>query len=79
MVRPINEDDFDRRLPKGFCRSQAAEAPANNHHPRYVRVPGVSFIYRDSIGVRHCLVFPSHLFLKRVQAEISENFWGFYL
>jgi hypothetical protein len=21
MVRPINEDDFDRRFPKGFCRS----------------------------------------------------------
>jgi hypothetical protein len=73
MVRPIDKNDFDRRFPKGFCRSQPAEAPADNHYARDVRIPGVGFIYRDDIGVPHCSVSVSHLFLKILQAGISGN------
>jgi len=43
MVRPVNENDFDRRFPKGFGRSQTTKTPTNNHHAGYARVWGFSF------------------------------------
>src|SRR6266446_8324918 len=39
----------------------------------YARVWGFSFADRDTISVRHCSVLFSHLFLKRLTVEISEN------
>src|SRR4029077_7010981 len=32
MVRPINENDFDRRIAKGFSRSQTTKTAADDHH-----------------------------------------------
>src|SRR6266446_5308640 len=37
------------------------------------RVWGFSFADRDTSSVRHCSVLFSHLFLKRLTVEISEN------
>ena len=73
MVCPINQNDLDWRLAKSFCGSQTIEAPTNNHHAGYARVWGFSFADRDTISVSHCPVLFSHLFLKRLIVEISEN------
>src|SRR6266516_6120808 len=35
MVHSVNENDFDRRFPKGFGRSQTTDASPNNHHSRW--------------------------------------------
>jgi len=37
MVRPVNENDFDRRFPKGFSRSQTTKTAADDHHSRRLR------------------------------------------
>src|SRR5207244_6251787 len=37
MVRPVNENDFDRRFAKGFGRSQATKSAADDHYPRCPR------------------------------------------
>jgi hypothetical protein len=42
MVRPINENDFDRRFPKGFGRSQTTKTAANDDYPRRVWVSSVA-------------------------------------
>jgi len=38
MVRSVNENDFDRRFPKGLGRSQTTKTAANDDNPRPVRV-----------------------------------------
>src|SRR4051812_12760398 len=53
MVRPVNENDFDRRFPKDLRRRQTAEAPANNHDPRRLRVPPVRTIDRIETSSVH--------------------------
>jgi hypothetical protein len=73
MVCSLNQNELDGCLAKGFCCRQTAEAPTNNHHAPCARIPGVSFDSRDTISVRHCSVLFSHLFLKLLGAEISEN------
>jgi hypothetical protein len=73
MVCPINQNDLDWRLAKSFSGSQTTEAPTNNHHAGYARVWDFSFADRDTISVSHCSVMFSHLFLKRLTVEISEN------
>jgi hypothetical protein len=42
MVRPIDENDFDRRFPKGFGRSQTTKTAADDDHPRRVWVSSVA-------------------------------------
>src|SRR5215472_6881911 len=41
MIGPINESDMDRRLAKGFCRSQAAKPAADDHYVGCVIGAGV--------------------------------------
>jgi len=52
-VRSIDENDFDRRFPKGFGRSQTTETAANNHHPRCLRLPLIRTIDRIEISIVH--------------------------
>src|SRR5947209_17537160 len=42
MVCPINENDFDRRFPKGFGRSQTTKTAADDDYPRRVWVSSVA-------------------------------------
>ena len=51
----------------------AARLPKPHRNHRCARVPGISFGNRDTISVRHCSVLLSHLFLRHLDAEISEN------
>jgi hypothetical protein len=67
VVRPINENDFDRRFPKGFGRSQTTKTAADDHYPRCPRRLLIRTIDRIEIGIVH------PLFLKPLSAEISEN------
>jgi hypothetical protein len=53
MVRPINENDFDRRFAKGFGRSQTTKTAANNHHSRRLRLPALGAIDRIEISIVH--------------------------
>jgi hypothetical protein len=41
MVRPIDQNDFDRRFPEGFGRSQTTKAAADDHYPRRMWVLSV--------------------------------------
>src|SRR5690242_3996922 len=74
MVRPINENDFDRRFPKGFGRSQTTKTAADDHYSRCLRRLLIRTIDRIEISIVHLL------FLKPLSAEISENLgfsrWG---
>jgi hypothetical protein len=67
MVRPIDENDFDRRFPKGFGRRQTAKTAADDHYPRSLRRLLIRTIDRIEIGIVH------QSFLKLLRAEISEN------
>ena len=42
MVRSIDENDFDRRFPKRFGRSQTTKTAANDDYPRRVWVSSVA-------------------------------------
>src|SRR6266478_8246067 len=67
MVRPVNENDFDRRFAKGFGRSQTTKTTADDHYPRCLRSLLIRPIDRIEIGIVH------QSFLKLLRAEISEN------
>ena len=73
MICSLNRNELDECFAKGSCCRQTAEAPTNDHHAPRARIPGVRFDSRDTISVRHCSVLFSHLFLKLLGAEISEN------
>jgi hypothetical protein len=45
----------------------------NNHHAPWARIPDLSFGDGDTISAGHYSVLLSHLFLKHLDAEISEN------
>jgi hypothetical protein len=53
MVRSVNENDFDRRFPKGFGRSQTTKTAANDHHARRLRFPPIRPIDRIEIRIVH--------------------------
>jgi hypothetical protein len=53
MVRPVNENYFDRRFPKRFGRSQTAKTAADNHYPRYRRRLLIRTIDRIEISIVH--------------------------
>src|SRR6266478_4415433 len=67
MVRPIYENDFDRRFPERFGRSQTTKTAADDHYPRCLRRLLIRTIDRIEINIVH------PLFLKPLSAEISEN------
>jgi hypothetical protein len=67
MVRSIDENDFDRRFPKRFGRSQAPETAANDHYSRPFRLLPIRTIDRIEISIVH------PFFLKPLSPEISEN------
>jgi hypothetical protein len=56
MVRSIDENDFDRRFPKGFGRSQTTKTAANDHHPRPFRLLPIRTIDRIEIRIVHSSV-----------------------
>src|SRR5713101_7012204 len=51
--RPINENDFDRRFPKGFGRSQTTKTAADDHHSRRLRLPLIRTIDGTEISIVH--------------------------
>src|SRR5438045_9571113 len=53
MVRPINENDFDRRFSKSVCRSQTTETSSDNHHAWRLRRPLIRTIDRIEISIVH--------------------------
>src|SRR5437762_14369917 len=67
MVRPIDENDFDRRFPKGFGRSQTTKTAADDHDPRCLRPLLIRAIDRIEISFVHPFL------LKLLRPEISEN------
>src|SRR4029077_1547481 len=67
MVRSIDENDFDRRFPKGFGRSQTTKTAADDHYSRCLRLLPIRIIDRIEISICH---LP---FLKLLSAEILEN------
>jgi len=72
MVRSVNENDFDRRFPKGFGRSQTTKTSAYDHHLWRAQALRIRVPSRDVIIVAHVQMC-FHLFLKLLRAEISEN------
>jgi hypothetical protein len=55
MVRPVNENDFDRRFAKSFGRSQTTKTAANDHYPRPFRLLPIRTIDRIEIRIVHSL------------------------
>src|SRR5205807_5048274 len=53
MVRSVNKNDFDRRFPKRFGRSQTTKTAADDHHPRRFRRPLIRTIDRIEISIVH--------------------------
>ena len=53
MVRSVNENDFDRRFPKGFGRSQTTKTAADDHYPRRLRRLLIRTIDRIEIRIVH--------------------------
>src|SRR5439155_20732328 len=53
MVRPVNENHFDRRFPKGFGRSQTTETAADDHYSRRLRRLLIRTIDRIEISIVH--------------------------
>src|SRR4029077_8756757 len=53
MVRPVNENDVDRPLPKGFGRSQTTKTAADDHYPRCLRRLPIRTIDRIEISIVH--------------------------
>jgi hypothetical protein len=56
MVRPVNENDFDRRFPKGFGRSQTTKTATDDHHSRCLRLLLIRTIDRIEISIVHSSV-----------------------
>src|SRR2546430_12065220 len=56
MVRSINENDFDRRFPKGFGRSQTTKTAADDHYPRCLRRLLIRTIDRIQISIVHLFI-----------------------
>src|SRR6266404_3867014 len=71
MVRPINENDFDRRFPKGFGRSQTTKTAADNHHARHLRPRLIRAISRIDIRIVH------PLFSQAFEPRNFREFWLF--
>src|SRR6266480_6506247 len=71
MVRPVNENDFDRRFSKSFCRSQTTETSSDNHHAWRVRFPLIRAIDRIEISIVHSSV--SQAFEARNFRESTES------
>src|SRR5437016_9343 len=71
MVCPINENDFDRRFPKGFGRSQTTKTAADDHHSRRVRRPLMRIIDRIEIRIVH------PLFSQAFEPRNFREFWAF--
>src|SRR5437899_7204895 len=55
MVRSVNENDFDRRLAKGFGRSQTTKTAADDHYPRCLR----RLLIRTIDRIEHSIVHSS--------------------
>src|SRR4029077_12214820 len=53
MVRSIDKNDFDRRFPKRFGRSQTTKTAADDHHPRCLRRLHIRTIDRIEISIVH--------------------------
>src|SRR6266849_491297 len=53
MVRPVNENDFERRFAKRFCGSQTTKTAANDHHSRRLRLLPIRTIDRIKISIVH--------------------------
>src|SRR5205807_10437437 len=53
MVRSIDENDFDRRFPKGFGRSQTTKPATDDHHPRRLRPLLIRTIDGIEISIIH--------------------------
>src|SRR2546423_15192738 len=53
MVGSVNENDFDRRFPKGFGRSQTTKTAADDHYPRRLRRLLIRSIDRIEISIVH--------------------------
>src|SRR5437016_4488339 len=53
MVRSVNENDFDRRFPKGFGRSQTTKTATDDHHSRRLRFPLIRTIDKIEISIVH--------------------------
>jgi hypothetical protein len=53
MVRSIDENDFDRRFPKGFGHSQAPKTATDDHHSRRFRPLPIRTIDRIEISIVH--------------------------
>src|SRR6266568_3234333 len=53
MVRSIDENDFYRRFPKDFGRSQTTKTAANDHHSRCLCRPLIRIIDRIEISICH--------------------------
>src|SRR5207244_1977583 len=53
MVRPVNENDFDRRFSKSFCRSQTTKTAADDHYARCLRPLLIRAIDRIEISIVH--------------------------
>src|SRR4029079_3269434 len=53
MVRPVNENDFDRRFPQGFGRSQPAKTAADDHYARCLRFRLIRTFVRIEISIVH--------------------------
>src|SRR5207249_7895614 len=56
MVRSINENDFDRRFPKGFGRSQTTKTAADDHYPRCLRRLLIRTIDRIQVSIVHLFI-----------------------
>jgi hypothetical protein len=55
MVRSVNENDFDRRFPKGFGRGQTTKTATDDHHPRPFGLLAIRTIDRIEIRIVHSL------------------------
>jgi len=56
MVRPVYENDFDRRFPERFGRSQTTKPATDDHHSRRLRRLLIRTIDRIEISIVHSSV-----------------------
>src|SRR6266496_5971379 len=71
MVCPVNKNDMDRRLAKGFCRSQTAKTAANDYYARRLRPRLIRAISRIEIRIVH------PLFSQAFELRNFREFWAF--
>ena len=71
MVRSVNENDFDRRLAKGFGRSQTTKTAADDHYARRLRPRLIRAISRIEIRIVH------PLFSQAFEPRNFREFWAF--